>query len=239
MPRPPFFFVLSGLALLFLLSSAQAATSPSLLEAVMSDTGWVFVRDGEEAVKVYRKTIPGKRLYAWKGEKLTPAPPDVLFNAITDVPGALTVDPKRIPVKVSEVLARRGDGVDLVQVLKVPAWLLFNDRYWFVRTTWLKNIGGVVGKHMQKWIGIEGTSAYPEKAKVIAADWKGAVELEESAGAWETLPTEDGKTRLVFRTYSDPSGNIPTGGQNFATGKTLPDNLNAYDRRARKIAGIP
>jgi hypothetical protein len=196
------------------------------------DGGWaVHKLDAKEGVDIYKKTLNGVEIPAFKGEKLVSVDPSVLFDRIIDFPSQVGLSDD-IPLSHSVVLKTSGNTIDFWQYLKVPGWTLANDRYWFAKATISRDIGGVKGHHKQTWQHID-PSAYPAdlaKAKAVDED---AVMTPLNYGSWEVIPQGNGTTKLIYRVVSDPGGRLPKAAQAIATGKTLPDNLLQFEAAAK------
>lgn len=218
-------------------AAGPAPPEEEILGQLMDEGGWTFKETGAGGVRVLRKTIRGQRLYGWKGIKETAASPDAVLDLLVDLPYHMGLDRKRIPLIESVILARRDGGFDFFQLIDIPG-MLGKDRFWFSGASVERDAGGRRGHHFQRWWRIDGRTSYPSKFGEVRTRHPDAIEVEVSVGAWELLPAPEGGTRIVYRVFSDPGGAIPDWGQNLATGKTLPDNLNAMDRHARKRSGL-
>lgn len=197
-----------------------------------SDAGWeVHKLDAKGGVDVYKKTIPGVDIPAFKGIKVMDVDGDKLFAAIIDFPNQVGLS-KDIPLTHSVILKNSGSVIDFWQYLDVPGWTLANDRFWFARAHITRNIGGTAGHHKQTWQHID-AGAWPDalaKAKSIDDD---AVMTPLNYGSWEVIPQADGRVQVIYRVVSDPGGVLPKAAQAIATGKTLPDNLLQFEAAAK------
>ena len=228
-------FACSTIGVLLVMSSvalASSLTTASVQKALDSDSGWDVVKlDARGGVDVYKKVISGADMPGFKGVKWVEVDSDVLFEAINDFDDhdGMSDD---IPLVKSRVLKRSGNKLHVFAYLDVPGWTLANDRFWFVEATINYNIGGVEGHHKQTWRKLD-ESLYPEAVEEARAMSEKAVLVELNHGSWEVVP-EGNKTKLIYRVLSSPGGKIPSGAQELATGKTLPDNLLQFEAEAKR-----
>jgi hypothetical protein len=223
------------LLLLLLASPAAAAEGDAILKSLADESGWTLVKaNAKGGVDVYKKDIPGAPVPAFKGIKVVDADPDLLFDAILDVPAHVGLSDD-IPLKRSEVLARTGNTIDFWQYLDVPGWTMANDRYWFARMEFSRDVGGQDGHHVQTWRIID-AGQYPKALATAQGIDDDAVMTPFNYGGWEVEALGGGKVRMTFRTMSDPGGKLPKSAQNLATQKTLPDNLLQFEAEAKRRA---
>jgi len=223
------------LLLALLSSTAYAADGAAILKSLNDDAGWTVVAKDANGVDVYKKDVPGAPVPGFKGIKIVDADPDLLFDAILDVRSHVGLSDD-IPLKKSVVISKSGNTIDFWQYLDVPGWTLANDRYWFARMTFNRDVGGVDGHHVQTWSLIDATQHPSHLATATAID-EDAVLTPFNYGGWEVEPMPGGKVKLTFRTLSDPGGSLPKSAQNLATQKTLPDNLLQFEAEAKRRAG--
>ena len=225
----------STIGALLAMSSFALAGPPSgasVQKALDAESGWDVVKlDARGGVDVYKKEVSGAAMPGFKGVKWVDVDSDVLFEAINDFDrhNGMSDD---IPLVKSRVLKRSGNTLHVFAYLDVPGWTLANDRFWFVEATMNYNVGGVEGHHKQTWKKLD-ESLYPEAVKEAMAMSEKAVLVELNHGSWEVVPEGD-KTKLIYRVLSSPGGKIPSGAQEMATGKTLPDNLLQFEAEAKR-----
>ncbi len=238
MSKRPLVAALAALAMLAALAplSFAAPSAASILAALESDSGWkVHKMDAKGGVDVYKKEISGVEVPGFKGIKVVDVDSTTLFDAIIDIAHQAGLSDE-IPLVESHVLKTSGNTVDFWQYLNVPGWTLANDRFWFCRGTWEKDVGGVAGHHKWNWHDID-PAAYPSalsRAREIDDD---AVLTGLNVGSWEVIPAGANKTTLIYRVVSDPGGKLPKSAQSLATGTTLPDNLLQFEAEAKRRAG--
>lgn len=220
-------------ALIALLLPSVAAANEAILAALKEDAGWTLhAAKAKNDVDVYKKSIPGQDIPAFKGVKVMEVDPDHLFDAIIDFRHHVGLS-KDIPLTRSVVIKESGNTIDFWQYLNVPGWTLANDRFWFAKARISRNVGGEAGHHIQTWEIID-AEQYPDhlaKAKAIDED---SVMTPLNYGLWEVKPVGDGKVELIYRVISDPGGSLPKSAQSLATSRTLPDNLLQFEAEAKR-----
>ncbi len=221
------------LAFFVLLPVAALADNAALLRTLEEDVGWVVHKKGAKGgVDVYKKSIQGQSIPAFKGEKVVEVDSTKLFEAIIDIDHHVGLS-KDIPLVESHILKKEGNTLDFWQYLDTPGWTLANDRYWFARATILRDLGGVAGRHRQTWERLDETK-YPDAVKQALARDDDAVLTPMNVGYWEVEPLGGGKTKLVYKVLSDPGGRLPDSAATLATGTTLPDNLLQFEAAGKK-----
>ncbi len=226
--------VLLVLALALVASAAAADPgSAAVWRMLEEDAGWaVHNLDAKGGVDVYKKSLAGVEISAFRGEKIVDVDSTALFEVIIDFASQVGLSDD-IPLTHSVVLKQTPTTIDFWQYLDVPGWTLANDRYWFARAHIERDVGGVKGHHIQRWQRID-ENLYPDAlAKARAVD-EDAVMTPLNYGSWEVIPQGAGKTKLIYRVVSDPGGRLPKAAQAMATGKTLPDNLLQFEAAAKK-----
>ncbi|MED5374078.1 MAG: hypothetical protein VX899_23875 [Myxococcota bacterium] len=225
-----------GAALLSVGSPAvQAADAADVHKTLLDSAGWTLVStDSEDGLKVYKKHIASLGADAFMGEKvLDPGVDDqVLFGLISDVANHDRVTPN---LHASESLSKTAAGEDYYQVAKAPKMLPVSERYWFNRAVNTINADGTVGHLRRSWQTID-ASTYPTDLSHITTTWPDAVRIPFTYGMWEVVPNSSGPSSLVYRTVSDPGGEIPGWVMSSLTSRTLPDNMRTFERAALKVS---
>lgn len=215
------------------LHTVAAAPSPAQIQTTLNSAeGWTS--EGEkEGVAVYVKTVPGSELSAWMGVRITTVDVDVLWGLICDVGNHDQVSDM---LHETRVLARHGDRTDYYQVSKSPRFVPVAERYWLNYAVMTEDIGGVDGHHRRTWNSIEDTAPYAELLDGILTRYPDAIRLAATHGSWELKPRPDGQTEIIYRTFSDPGGSVPSSVMDYLSGRSLPNNILQFEQAARARA---
>jgi len=199
---------------IFATSSAQAfdVKSPGVdwTEAYRTRELVIFTKDVEQ----------GRRIVAVAEVE---APPEVVFNVITDFERY----PDFMPyVKESRVLSCMGDSEVITYARVVPPFVSERDYPLKVRMTHGMSSNGGVFK-------IEWT-AIPEAQPEI----EGVVRVKLNEGSWLAEPREGGtRTRLTYTLLTNPGGLIPAFVVNMSNTIAIPKLFEAVKKRsAEKVA---
>lgn len=226
----------AGVSLLSLgTTEVQAADAADVHKVLLSTSGWTHVSTSDDdGLKVYKKQIASLGAEAFMGEKvLDPGVDDeILFNLIADV-----ANHERVTTNLheSESLSKTSAGEDYYQVAKAPKMLPVSERYWFNRAKNTIDVGGKKGHLRRSWQTID-ASAYPTELDHVTSTWPDAIRIPFTYGMWEVVPNDSGPSSLVYRTVSDPGGDIPGWVLSSLTSRTLPDNMRTFEKAALKAS---
>jgi hypothetical protein len=232
MSRPALAVLLTGL---FLAAPAAAADHSAVQAELDADDGWrVHKMDARGGVDIYKKDIVAVGLLAFKGVKIIDVASGPVLDAILDIEAQVGLSDD-IPLVASVVLGSGAGYIDFAQYLDTPGWTGASDRYWFARAEFQRDIGGTKGHHKQTWNKID-ESPYP----AVLAEFKklssSCIMTPVNHGSWELIPQPDGRTKMIYRVVSDPGGRLLKSATNFATGRTLPNNLLQFEAEGRRRA---
>ncbi len=223
--------VIGAVALLTLQPSVQAADAADIHKVLLKDSGWSHVStDDDDGLQVYKKHISSLGVDAFMGKKvLDPAVnDDTLFKLISDVDNHETFS---TTLHESKEL---GSG-DYYQVVKAPKMLPVSERYWFNHAASYRDVGGVSGHLRRTWHTID-SSAYGTALGHVTSTYPEAIEIAFTYGMWEIIPNDSGPSSLLYRTVSNPGGDIPSWVMSSLTGRTLPDNMRTFEKAALKAS---
>lgn len=206
------------------LAALAAPSSQSVLAQLESTSGWSTPSDSS-GVMVSTKAVPGLSVPAYRGTRTVDVSCDAYFVAVADPTRHKAVNSMLLESGVDK---KEGEYVVFHQVLDIP---IISDRYWINRARNQKNLGGVVGHHRQTWSG-EPRESWTALADRIEAD-HGAVFVGTNYGFWDLVPTSTGGCTITYAVVSDPGGSLPSGASSWASGKSLPNNINSFYAAAK------
>lgn len=218
-------------ALLSLTAPAVALDRGAVHRAMDEEAGWTQIQT-KDGIRIYRKSIPGLEMDAFKGVKTLDADvdPERMFELLCDV-GAHE--------KYSPSLAETGmidpDPARMIyyQVMKSPPLLPVAPRYWINTAEMERDVGGEPGHHRRRWSSLP-LDQVPEVHKRIQAKYEGAVPLAYTMGVWELDPEPDGSITVKYYSVSDPGGRIPDNLAQGLSGRTLPSTIERFEDAARR-----
>ena len=218
---------LLGAVTLLAAPGVQAAIAADIHQVLLTESGWTHVSTyDEDGLQLYKKHIASLGVNAFMGKKtLDPAVnDDLLFKLISDVGNHETFSSN---LHESTELG----GGDYYQVIKAPKMLPVSERYWFNHATSDRNVGGVNGHLRRTWNSID-SSTYTTEHGHVTSTYAEAVEIAFTYGMWEIVPNDSGPSTLLYRTVSNPGGDIPAWVMSSLTGRTLPDNMRTFEKAA-------
>ncbi len=222
--------LLSTVALL-VVPSVQAANTADIHTELLSESGWNHVStDDDDGLQVYKKHISSLGVDAFMGKKVLHASvdDDTLFKLISDVDNHETFSTN---LHESTELG----GGDYYQVVKAPKMLPVSERYWFNHASSYRDVGGVSGHLRRTWSTID-SSTYATELGHVTSTYAEAIEIAFTYGMWEIVPNPSGPSTLLYRTVSNPGGDIPAWVMSSLTGRTLPDNMRTFEKAALKAS---
>lgn len=222
---------LFGAVALLVAPAVQAANAADIHKELLSDSGWSHVStDDTDGLQVYKKHIASLGADAFMGKKiLDPSvDDDTLFKLISDVENHETFSST---LHESTVLG----GGDYYQVVKAPKMLPVSERYWFNHAASYRDVGGVSGHLRRTWSTID-SSTYATELGHVTSTYTDAIEIAFTYGMWEIVPNDSGPSTLLYRTVSNPGGDIPSWVMSSLTGRTLPDNMRTFESAALKAS---
>lgn len=170
-----------------------------------------------KTLKVSSRARPGTEITEVFAEATLAARPESVWKVITDVARY----PQTLPrVKKTQKLATESESV--------AHWHFFvdlpiiSDRDYAIRLE-QKQEGGV---RTLSWV--------PSKRAPPPVD--GHVRITTTEGGWELTPIGDGsKTKVRYRLFVDPAGNVPRFLANNANRDTIPDLFEAVEKHAQAL----
>jgi hypothetical protein len=222
---------LVGAAALVLVPAVQAASTADIHKVLLTDSGWSHVStDDSDGLQVYKKHISSLGVDAFMGKKtLNPGvDDDTLFKLISDVDNHETFS---TTLHESTELG----GGDYYQVVKAPKMLPVSARYWFNHAASYRDVGGVSGHLRRTWSTID-SATYATELGHVTSTYADAIEIAFTYGMWEIVPNDTGPSTLLYRTVSNPGGDIPAWVMSSLTGRTLPDNMRTFENAALKAS---
>ena len=204
---------------------ALAADREAVHAELADPGGWEVLAD-EDGVEVARKPIGALSATAWQGTMILAddADPDRMLAIIADV-GNHEAFSKSL--SESTVLAVEGSLTTYVQVMSAP---FIADRAWISQGEIVQDASG---QRMRRWSSAP-MDSYAD-ARAAAEERHGdLVWLPYTYGQWQFTPLGDGRTQVAYRTVADPGGAIPGPLFEAVTRRSLPENLRAFEDRARR-----
>lgn len=220
-----------GAVMLTVVPAVQAADTADIHKVLLTESGWNHVStDDDDGLQVYKKHMASLGVDAFMGKKiLDPAVnDDTLFQLITDVDNHESFS--------SNLHESTGlGGGDYYQVVKAPKMLPVSERYWFNHASSTRDVGGVSGHLRRTWNTID-SSSYATELGHVTSTYTDAIEIAFTYGMWEIVPNDSGPSTLLYRTVSNPGGDIPAWVMSSLTGRTLPDNMRTFEKAALKAS---
>lgn len=218
----------NGTVLCALLFSTGVSAEPTWTE-IEAVTDWALMTTKKHSVagpvQVFNKTVSGTLCF--RAIATTTAEPPVLMEVAMDIIGSLKWSSAGLTK--SELLANKGQTLDYLQYIDLPAWTFSTDRFWVLRGTATSQ--GDERQFTWKRLGENGG---PYSAQFLAVQEEtGAIEPPVNVGGWEFIPTGD-KTAVRYTICTDSGGSVPRGLQNMATKTTLPDTVGDLIRESLK-----
>ncbi len=218
---------LLGTLTLLTVPGVHAAIAADVHQVLLTESGWTHIStDDNDGLQLYKKHIATLGANAFMGKKtLDPAVnDDLLFKLISDVGNH-----EAFSSNLHESTELKGG--DYYQVMKAPKMLPVSERYWFNHATSYRNVGGVNGHLRRTWNSID-SSTYTTEHGHVTSTYAEAVEIAFTYGMWEIVPNDSGPSTLLYRTVSNPGGDIPAWVMSSLTGRTLPDNMRTFEKAA-------
>lgn len=197
-----------------------AASSVQALDMKSPGADWTEAYRTDELVIFTKDVEAGRRIV---GIAEVSAPPEVVFNVITDFDHY----PDFMPyVKESRVLSRMGDSEVVTYARIAPPFVSERDYPLKVRMT--RGIPMNGGMFKVEW------TASPEARPEV----EGVVRVKLNEGSWLIEPLQDGKhTRLTYTLLTNPGGLIPVFVVNMSNTIAIPKLFKAVAiRSAEKTA---
>lgn len=222
---------IGAVALLAFQPTGHAADAKDIHKTLLTESGWSLVStDSDDGLQVYKKHISSLGADAFMGKKvLDPGVnDDTLFKLISDVDNHESLSNT---LHESKALS----GGDYYQVAKAPKMLPVSERFWFNHASSARDVGGVSGHLRRSWHTID-ASAHATDLSHVNTTYPDAIEIAFTYGMWEIVPNASGPSSLLYRTVSNPGGDIPGWVMSTLTERSLPDNMRNFERAALKAA---
>lgn len=218
------------------LASAPGPAAEDPLAAL--GKGWKCEKKGDD-LRIYYQDVPGKEVPKVQMVGVVDAPPEKVFEVVTDYARFEDTMPY---MEVCHVIhtekVDKNTTVNYVFFFVNPP--LISGRYYTLKLTDERDatIEGVAGSYRSKW-DLVTKGVYhetPESPGIqMLMHVKDAVETRSNQGFWLLQPLDGGKkTRLIYQVLTDPGGSIPHWIANKAQVKTLPDLLETVEKQVKK-----
>lgn len=198
---------------------------------------------------VSTKEVPGKSLQCAEMVGVIDAPPEIVWQVITDVNHAknfmprilnsMAVAPEKIPVILRSGATRAEEVEQLLGPIpadpdnyRIPGGTYIVYSYSKVDLPWPLNDRW----HITKGLRDETRAAqhyYHNSWSLVAGN------LRENAGEWILEPFGSAKTKATYRLCTDPGGGIPQFLVTRGSHSTMPHIMKAVRERAAELLGRP
>jgi hypothetical protein len=223
--------MLALLAMFVLSPTADAMDATAVHAAMDAEAGWTRVQE-RDGVTVYRKSIPGLDIDAFKGIKtLDPdVDPALMFRLICDVSAHVKYSPA---LAETGLIQESATGMTYYQVMKSPPLLPVAPRYWVNTAAMEYDVDGEAGRNRRRWSSLP-LDQLPEIHARIKEKHEGAVLVAFTHGVWDLDPEPDGTTTVRYYQVSHPGGRIPDSLAAGLSGRTLPNTIERFEDAARR-----
>lgn len=178
-----------GILALFGLHSAPAGA--------VRDSGWKLLKQGKEPgnrFELYQRDVAGSGYDRYRLETVVDEPIERVIHAI-QIRG---VDDRYLDAGFTRSVLRRADGDDSLTYFKMQLPLI-KDRDVALRTK--RGFDEELGVYRDEW-WTANEEAPPLK--------QGFVRMAKSEGFWEVAPAGVSRTHVVYESYADPGGRLPS-----------------------------
>ncbi len=218
-----------ALAALLPTTSLAGTLDSAVLQVLQSPSGWKHDRTLDDGLVVSTKAAAGTVAYRGELPLADNVDPDLLWKKINDIEGHPKVAGK---LAEATIFLREGNTLEYFQVMHAPTLMPGSQRYWFAHTELENTVASNPDHRRRCWSGLPPGDA-AEQRKGVQSRHPRAIEVAMTHGCWE-LQTRGAKVWLVYTTVSDPGGSVPAAVARSLVSHTLPENMRAFTRVARR-----